>query len=135
MINKVVRDSYDWFVDLVAERRNMSRAQTLLLADGSIFSGSQGLANKLIDAVGDEKTAKSWLIKQKGLDKDIKIYRWKPDREEDGLFANPAGLVWLVEQFGIKITPSAANSISSRLQDQLFLDGLVSMWLNPSGRN
>ncbi len=130
MINRLVRDSYDWFVDLVAERRGMSKSVTLNLADGSIFSGSQALANGLIDAVGDEETAKKWLVDKKEIKKDLKIISWKPVRAEDGVFGNPAGIVWVFEQFGLNITPNAANLLSKRLPDQLFVDGLVSMWVS-----
>jgi len=130
MINRVVLDSYNWFVELVAERRNISKAETLKLADGSIYSGSQGLANKLIDAIGDEDTAKNWLVKEKGVSKDLKIVSWSPKRNEDGLFENPASLVWLLGKFGLDITPNAANELSKRIPQRLFLDGLISMWLN-----
>jgi protease-4 len=130
MINKVVRDTYNWFVDIVAERRNMSRSEALILADGSVFSGSQGLANRLIDAIGDEATAKDWLVKEKGIDKDLKIITWKPVRPEKWNIANPVGLAWIFEQFGLEITPYAANELGKRIPKRLFLDGLVSMWLN-----
>jgi protease-4 len=130
MINRLVRDSYDWFVDLVAKRRNISKSDALKLADGSIFSGSQGLANKLVDAIGDETTVKNWMVKEKGISKDLKIISWKPDRPEDGIFENPAGLIWVFKQFGLNISPNAANELSKRIPGRLFLDGLVSMWLN-----
>jgi protease-4 len=132
MINNVVRDSYDWFVDLVAERRNMSKSEALDLADGSIFSGSQGLAKRLVDALGDETTAKDWLVKERGIDKDLKIITWQPERSENWTISNPVGLVWFFKQFGLDITPYAANELSKRIPTPLFLDGLVSMWLNSS---
>ena len=50
MVRKLILDSYDWFVGIVAERRKMTREQALALADGSIFTGRQALANRLIDA-------------------------------------------------------------------------------------
>ena len=130
MINRLVLDSYNWFVELVAERRSLSKEEALKLADGSVFTGSQGLANKLIDAIGDENTAKNWLIKEKGISKDLKIVSWSPKRKQDGIFDNPASLVWLFDKFGLEITPNMANELSKRIPRRLFLDGLVSMWLN-----
>src|SRR5690606_21753316 len=62
MIRSLVMDSYDWFVGLVEERRKLSRAETLALADGSIFTGRQALARKLVDELGGEETAKAWLV-------------------------------------------------------------------------
>ena len=134
MINNVVRDSYDWFVDLVAQRRNLSKTEALKLADGSVFSGSQGVANKLIDEVGDEASAKAWLVKEKGINKNLDIISWKPDDDQQGLFANPAGMTWLLRLFGIDTRPdtlpNALNELGRRIPERLFLDGLVSMWLN-----
>ena len=130
MINRVVLDTYDWFVDLVAERRNLSKSEALGLADGSIFSGSQGLANKLIDALGDEASAKEWLVKDKAIDKELKIINWKPERSDQGYFANPAGLIWIINQLGFNLPPDAVNELGKRIPRRLFLDGLVSMWLN-----
>ena len=77
MIEDLINDSYNWFVDLVAERRSLSRPEALKLADGRVYSGDRGLKNKLIDAVGGESTAKQWLIEQKELDKDLEIKDWK----------------------------------------------------------
>ena len=54
MVRKLILDSYDWFVGIVAERRQLTHEQALALADGSIFTGRQALANKLVDAVGGE---------------------------------------------------------------------------------
>ena len=130
MINRVVRDSYNWFVEIVAERRNMSKSEALILADGSVFSGSQGVANRLIDAVGDETTAKKWLIKEKDLDEDLKIINWKPNNPDDGYFVNPAGIVWIFRRLGLNITPIAASELGRHIPKRLFLDGLVSIWLN-----
>ena len=46
MVRKLILDSYDWFVGIVAERRKMTRSEALALADGSIFTGRQALANE-----------------------------------------------------------------------------------------
>ncbi len=130
MIDRLVRNSYDWFVELVAKRRNISKSEALTLADGSVFSGSQGLENKLVDAIGDETTAKNWMVKEKGIEEDLKIFTWKPVRSKDGIFENPAGLIWVFKQFGLNISPNGANELSKRIPGRLFLDGLVSMWLS-----
>src|SRR5690606_37690643 len=41
VIESIVRDSYDWFVDIVAERRGLDRSDALVLADGRIYTGRQ----------------------------------------------------------------------------------------------
>ena len=61
MMRAMVLDSYDWFVGLVDERRPLSRAEVMALADGSVFTGRQALQHKLIDALGGEREAVEWL--------------------------------------------------------------------------
>jgi protease-4 len=57
----VVRDMYEMFVAMVAERRNLARDAALALSDGRIFTGRQAVANGLIDAIGGEGVARRWL--------------------------------------------------------------------------
>jgi protease-4 len=65
MIRAMVMDSYDWFVDLVVERRNLPRAEVLRLADGSIFTGRQALAAKLVDQLGGPEEIRAYLEERK----------------------------------------------------------------------
>jgi len=57
----VILDLFDMFVDMVVERRNISREKALSLADGRIFTGRQALALGLVDALGGETEARKWL--------------------------------------------------------------------------
>jgi len=57
----VVKDFYDMFVTLVAERRSLAKAKVLELSDGRVFSGRQALAEGLIDQIGAEPEARKWL--------------------------------------------------------------------------
>ncbi len=132
MIDRLVQDTYNWFVSIVAERRNFTPLKAKSLADGSIFTGSQGIANGLIDAIGDEETAKEWLSDTKNISADLKILTWKPKRESDGLFTNPAGignngLQWMAERLGLVPSGQSVDLIRQALPERLFLDGLVSM--------
>ena len=61
MLQSVINDTYNWFVDIVAERRKLDRTQALALADGRIFTGRQALDAKLIDEIGGEDVAIAWL--------------------------------------------------------------------------
>ena len=76
MVRKLILDSYDWFVGIVDERRPLTRAEVMALADGSIFTGRQALSNKLIDAVGGEREAIDWLA-TRGVDPELKVIEWK----------------------------------------------------------
>jgi protease-4 len=120
MVQRLISDSYDWFVGLVADRRALPREQVLKLADGSIFTGRQALANKLVDAVGGEREAMAWLEK-KGVEPDLKIIEWKSAGSRSFFFSKAlARLVGL---------PEGSADILERVgADRIFLDGLLSVW-------
>lgn len=77
-----VKDSYDWFVGLVEQRRNLSTADALRLADGRIYSGRQALAENLIDSIGDIDNAETWvkgLLEQSDKPyKGLELIDWTP---------------------------------------------------------
>jgi len=132
MIDRLVQDTFQWFVGIVAERRNFTPFKAEQLADGSIFTGSQGLENGLVDAIGDEETARNWLVEEKELSDDLKVIEWKPQRPTNSLFENPAGLGLLpVRQIskwlGLDPAGEAAVLVRELLPERLFLDGLISM--------
>ena len=128
MLARVVDDSYEWFIGLVAERRDMSMARARMLADGSIFTGAQSLENGLIDQIGDEETARKWLVSDRGIDDDLKIIDWDAEREDSGSgFPNPAAFAAVAWLFGVEIDKNAAAQLQEYLSRRLFLDGLVSL--------
>jgi len=132
MIDRIVQDSYQWFVGLVAERRDFTPLKARQLADGSIFTGAQGLENGLIDEIGDEETARAWLVAEKGISEDLKIHTWNPDRGSDLYPPNPAGkaastLRWLAVQLGLATPAAPFGELYRVLPERLFLDGLISM--------
>ena len=54
-------------VKVVAENRKLPLDDVAKLADGSSMPGTLALESKLIDALGDQETARSWFAKQLGL--------------------------------------------------------------------
>lgn len=68
-----IYEVYDYFIELVAARRNLDIEYVKKLADGRIYSGRQALDLKLIDAIGNEDTAKSWLGKEKGISESLLV--------------------------------------------------------------
>ena len=128
VIEELVSDSYNWFVDLVTERRPLSREEVLVLADGRIFSGDRSLENKLVDALGGELVAKNWLVDQKGLDKELEIKDWKPVNTPQNLLSLQALRQWLFE--GDLTAEGALNpeNLPAIVPKRLFLDGLLSIW-------
>jgi len=115
-LQSLVNDSFDWFVEIVGERRALTRAQTLALADGRILTGRQGIETHLIDAVGGEAEAIAWLETDKGIAKDLPVVDYFPLPETN--WFNPAR--WLGQ--------AARASFGLPLEGPIALDGLVSLW-------
>ncbi|CDX32582.1 signal peptide peptidase SppA [Mesorhizobium sp. WSM4935] len=125
MVRKLILDSYDWFVGIVADRRKMTHDQALALADGSIFTGRQALANHLVDAVGGEQEAIDWLA-TKGVDAKLKVVEWKEKDRPGGFLFSQSMAKLAAKALGL---PDAGGDVIHELgADRLFLDGLVSVW-------
>lgn len=129
MIRSLVNDSYDWFVGIVAERRNMSDAEARRLADGSVYTGGRALELNLIDEVGGDPEALAWLAAEKGIPADLPVELHEKDSSFLPLLGSGAvaGLARLVG-----LEPYAAALLPRRLA----VDGLLSVWQAPlSGRS
>ncbi|HEX5934858.1 MAG TPA: signal peptide peptidase SppA [Pseudorhizobium sp.] len=125
MIRSMIMDSYDWFVDLVADRRGLSREETLRVADGAIFTGRQALQAKLVDTLGGEKEIRSYL-ESEGVSQDLPMVEWKDGGDDSSLWfaRSMAEFVRLTGLTGI-FGPAALRPWGG---EKLFLDGLVSVW-------
>ncbi len=125
MINNMVMDSYGWFVDLVADRRKLPRDQVLKLADGSIFTGRQALANKLVDSLGGDDDIRAYLETRK-VGKDLPVFDWDAPRRTSPFFlpGAAADIITLLG-YGDFVKGDRAQKL---LSEKLFLDGLLSVW-------
>ena len=100
VIQGVVDDSFNWFVDIVAERRGLARSDALSLADGRIYTGQQALEANLIDEIGGEQAAVAWLG-TKGVDTKLPVRDWKPQSAAGGLFSlADAAVLWVAAEDG-----------------------------------
>ena len=72
----LVKDSFDWFKDLVRERRAIEGGALDQVADGRVFTGRQALSLKLIDALGSEREAVAWLEEEKHVGKNLPVRDW-----------------------------------------------------------
>src|SRR5207247_339546 len=125
-IEAIVMDSYSWFRALVKDRRQLDEAALDRVADGRVFTGRQGIALKLVDELGDEKTAVAWLAKTKNIDPKtpVRDYRLR-DRLSDLPFLHTAAVATL-DALGLgalarQIEASGAVQAIERLN----LDGLL----------
>lgn len=125
MMRRLVLDSYDWFVGLVDDRRPLSRGEVLALADGSVFTGRQALANKLVDSLGGEEQAIAWLG-TKGVDASLKVIEWKPKDNSTSLLFSEAAARHLARLVGLP--EQSADLIRELGGERIFLDGLLSVW-------
>ena len=73
VLRGLVMDMYDQFVGMVAVGRKMDPDKVRELADGRAYTGRQALAVGLIDAIGGEPEARTWLAAQKGISADLPI--------------------------------------------------------------
>jgi len=129
VIQRLIDDSYNWFVDLVAERRPLSRAEVLTLADGSIYSGDRGLKNKLVDALGGEDVAKNWLFTEKKLDKNLEMRDWRPVRPGQSNLPFALSIQsWLRGEQAFPFSQVDPNHLPAIIPKRVFLDGLLSIW-------
>ena len=115
-LQSMIDDSFQWFVDIVAERRGIPRPQTLALADGRIVTGRQGIESKLIDAIGGEPEAIAWLEADKQLAADLPVYTYYP-MPKQGWFD--------MSQF---LGQSARAALGLGDTGPIALDGLISLW-------
>ena len=111
----VVLDFFEFFVDLVSQRRDMPREAVLRLADGRIFTGRQALASGLVDQIGGEVQARHWLDETHGIAASLPVREVTVDHGED---------FW---------RDAMGNALGKMLSsERLSLDGLVSLW-HPDG--
>ncbi|MEP9374312.1 signal peptide peptidase SppA [Mesorhizobium sp. KR1-2] len=126
MIRSMILDSYDWFVGLVEDRRPLTRAEVVALADGSVFTGRQALEKKLVDELGGETEAVAWLASQ-GVDEKLKVIEWKPRGGGAASLLLGGSVGGMVGQaLGI---PNTSDDLMRKIgAERLLLDGLVSLW-------
>lgn len=123
MINNMVVDSYDWFVDIVAENRELSRQDTLKLSDGSIFTGRQAAKNGLVDSLGGMAEIRAYLGEE-NVEKELEIIDWPaPDISSTNFLS--LSLPSFVQQY-LGVEQSSIGKLLG--EKKLFLDGLLSFW-------
>jgi protease IV len=134
-LEALVKDSYAWFRGLVKERRGMDEALLEKVADGRVFTGRQAVDLKLIDQLGDEKTAVAWLVAQKGIKSDLPVRDFKLEpRFGDLTFLRTATSITL-DALGLgAIARQVEQGGVARAVDRLGLDGMLALW-QPAASN
>jgi len=131
-IEALVKDSYAWFRGMVKDRRKMDDATLDQVTDGRVFTGRQGVALKLVDQLGNEKTAVAWLEKEKGLKADTPVRDWQLKPRFSDLSMLHLATAVVLDAVGL-------GSIAQRFEgsvlavERLNLDGLLALWHPPAG--
>jgi protease IV len=125
MTQELVEDAKNWFISLVADRRDLRPNSVPGLTEGRIYSGRQAVTLKLADQIGDEKTAQTWLEENRDVTAGLKVREWKPRSERLGVIGRM--FESLASSFGLpKEMLALIDTI--RTGNRLHLDGLVSLW-------
>jgi protease-4 len=131
-IEAIVLDSYAWFKGLVKDRRQMDDAQLAAVADGRVFTGRQGVGLRLVDGLGNEKTALAWLEKEKKVPATtpVRDVALEP-RFSEFSFLHLAA--WTFEAVGLSAIAHRIEAWGAvQAVERLNLDGLLALWHPPS---
>lgn len=115
-LQELVDNSFEWFVDIVAERRAIDRNRVLELADGRIMTGRQAIEAALVDEVGGEPESIAWLEGQWNLDPDLEVITHYPPPESE-----LSRLLRLAGSQALSLVGLHGGNANA-------LDGLVSLW-------
>ncbi len=112
----IIDDMFAQFTALVAERRGLADGRARALADGRVYSGRQALGHALIDAIGGEDAARSWLSAEKDIPESLPTHDIEVEQRRGS---------WLRSLFSL-----TGNVLFS---ERLMLDGLIAVWHPGSG--
>src|SRR6202163_794955 len=134
-LDALVKDSYAWFRGLVKERRGLDDALLNQVADGRVFTGHQAVDLKLIDELGDEKTAVAGLVAQKGFKANLPVRDYKlAPRFGDLTFLRTAASITLDALGFGAIARQGEQAGVAQAVHRLGLDGMLALW-QPAGTN
>ena len=105
------------------------------VADGRVFTGHQAIDLKLVDQLGDEKTAVAWLVAQKKIKGDLPVLDFK-------LQPRFGVLNFLRTATSVTLDALGLGTIARRIEqtgvaqavEHLSLDGMLALW-RPAGSN
>jgi protease-4 len=134
-IQSIILDSYAWFKGLVQDRRHLTDAELAAIDDGRVFTGHQGLPLKLIDQLGDERSAKAWLEKEKKISAALPVRDYELHSRLDDLPFLHAAAVAALDAVGLDGLARRLGDLDAAAALAPFnLDGLLALW-QPPGTN
>jgi len=82
ILQAVIDDSYDQFVEVVMSGRQLSREEVLAVADGRIFTGRQAHQMKLVDELGTYHEAILMAAQMVGIEGEPRLIRERRRKED-----------------------------------------------------
>lgn len=124
-IDALVVDSYNWFKGLVKNRRHLDDASLAAVDDGRVFTGRQGLGLHLVDAIGEERDAITYLETTRGVSRSLPVLDWKTPSGLTGLrlFSSAGAVARLLGSDALGETLDTIASLPALPEE-----GLVSRW-------
>ena len=126
LTQKIVDETYAWFLNLVTERRGIGDYVISLISDGRIFTGRQAVDLNLIDEIGGNREAKLWLIENREINTDLEILAYDQNKNTNFIELSVAKIM---DYFNIN--SSYGDSLKNNLS-LISINGLLSIWQHPS---
>lgn len=128
-LDALVKDSYAWFRDLVKTRRSMDDTTLQTVSDGRVFTGRQAVSLKLIDQLGDEKTAVAWLVAQKKISSELPVRDFKLTPRFGDMTFLRAAASFTLDMVGLSsVARQLEQSGVVHAVDRFGLDGMLALW-------
>jgi protease-4 len=132
-LESIIQDSYAWFKGIVQDRRHLSDQELQSVDDGRVFTGRQAIGLKMIDEIGDERTAISWLAKEKHVDAKLPVRDYH-------LRSRFGDLPFLHAAAAVALDAVGLTALARRIDEwgafgtleRFNLDGLLALW-HPAG--
>lgn len=109
ILQDLIDNTYNQFVDVVAEGRDMEREDVLKLADGRVFTGAQAIELGLIDKLGNLQDTIALAAEMVGIEGEPKVIYPKKKK--------PSILDFIFEE----VVQSLALTIEKKVNDKLSL--------------
>jgi protease-4 len=133
-IEALVRDSFDWFKDMVQDRRKLEGAALDRVADGRVFTGRQAVELKLADEIGREQEAIDWLAKTNKIDPKTPVRDWRLRPRFGELSFLHLGIATMLDIAGLgAVVRQWESSGALQAAEKLNLDGLLALWHPAAG--
>jgi protease IV len=134
-LESLVRDSYAWFRSLVQQHRKMTEDQLNVVADGRVFTGRQAIGVKLIDELGDEKTAVAWLETEKKIKGGLPVQDYKLAPQFGDLTFLRAAASITFDAVGLgQLARRIEQAAAMQSVERLGMEGMLALWAPADSR-